>query len=432
MLDSRPEHLMTFTVFLLAPLFVADTPTATNIEARAVAFVEAFTKGDFEAATNDFTDAMKKALPSDKFEALAKALQGQVGKFKKQGKVRQEKQPPYDLVFVTCEFEKATLEAKLVFDKEGRISGLNFVPPQSTAPPPYARKESFTESGVTIGSGEWRLPGTLTMPKGGGPFPAVVLVHGSGPQDRDETIGQTKPFRDIAWGLASRGIAVIRYEKRTKVHAMKIVALSQFTVKEETIDDAVAAAALLRKTPGIDAKRVFIVGHSLGAMMAPRIALADHDLAGIVLLAAPSRTLVDVLLEQTERELKTATQDGQKQLLTTLQTIARKLKNREITDATPRSELMGIPPGYWLEFRDYKAPADAAQVKVPMLILQGEADDQVTMEDFVGWKMAAANWKNATLKSYPKLNHEFVDMTATTKFVLGEVVTDVADWIKKQ
>jgi uncharacterized protein len=423
---------MTFSILLLAPLFVADGPMATNLEVRAVAFVDALIKGDFDAASKEFTDAMKKALPNDKLESLAKTLQGQVGKFKKQGKVRREQQPPYEFVFVTCEFEKTTLEAKVVFDKEGRIAGLNFLPPQSNAPPPYARKESFSESAVTIGSEEWRLPGTLTMPKGDGPFPAVVLVHGSGPQDRDETVGQTKTFRDLAWGLASRGIAVVRYDKRTRVHGAKVVALDRFTVKEETIDDAVAAAALLRRTKGIDPKRVFVAGHSLGAMMAPRIALADPEIAGIVLLAAPSRTLVDLLLEQTERELKTATQDASKKLLITLQTIGRKLRDNEITEATPRSELMGMPPGYWLEFRDYKAPVDAARVKVPMLILQGEADNQVTMVDFAGWKTAAASWQNATLKSFPKLDHEFVETGATSRFVPEQVIASIADWIKQR
>ncbi len=423
---------MTFSVLLLAPLFVADTPMNTDFETRAVAFVEAFTKGDFDAAAKDFTDVMKKALPNDKLAGIAKTLQSQVGAFKKQGKTRQEKKPPYEIVFVTCEFEKATIEVRLVFDSGGKVAGLSFVPPQSNTPPPYSRKDSFTESAVTVGSGEWSLPGTLTMPKGDGPFPAVVLVHGSGPQDRDEVTGPMRPFRDLAWGLASRGIAVVRYDKRTKVHAAKVVAQPHFTVKEETIDDAVAAAALLRDTPRIDPKRVFVVGHSLGAMMAPRIALADPKVAGIVLLAAPSRTLVDVILEQTERGLKTATGEEEKKLLTTLQTIARKLRDGEVNDSTPRSELMGIEPGYWLEFRDYKTPTDAARIKVPMLILQGEADIQVTMTDFEGWKTAAANWKNATLKSYPKLNHEFVDMNTKGNFVDEGVVSDILDWIKSQ
>ena len=107
------------------------------------------------------------------------------------------------------------------------------------------------------------------MPNGAGPFPAVVLIHGSGPHDRDETIGPNKPFRDLADGLASRRIAVLRYEKRTRHHGGKMLGTT-VTIKEEVLDDAVAAAELLRQTPGLDPKRVFVVGHSLGAMLAPK------------------------------------------------------------------------------------------------------------------------------------------------------------------
>jgi uncharacterized protein len=92
--------------------------------------------------------------------------------------------------------------------------------------------------------------------------------------------------------------------------------------------------------------------------------------------------------------------------------------------------LMGMTAGYWLELRDYLAPPDAVKLTLPMLILQGEADSQVTMDDFSGWKKAMAEHKNASLKSYPKLSHTFVE-PGKSKYVAEEVVADVADWIKK-
>lgn len=417
--------------FLFLSLFAIDGPAPSGREAQARAFVAALAKGDFEAASKDFDDTVKKALPKDKLQDLWKILQEQVGEFESQGRARSEKQDDYEIIYITCEFKKNALDIRLAFNKQGKIAGLTFRPAESSfTDPPYAKKDSFRESSVTVGTGEWQLPGTLTMPKGDGPFPAVVLVHGSGPQDRDETIGQSKPFRDLAWGLATKGIAVLRYDKRTKVHGAKIIKEPNFSVKEETIDDALLAAALLRKTPGVDAKRVFILGHSLGAMMAPRIALADKELAGIVLMAGPTRTLVELILEQTERELKTAKSDAEKKMLTTLRSIAEKLRDGKVTADTPRSELMGLNPSYWLEFRDYKTQVDAAKVTQPMLILQGEADTQVTMADFAGWKKLAANWKNATLKSYPKLSHLFIDTSANSQHVSEQVIADIAKWIK--
>src|SRR5205814_1805761 len=140
------------------------------------------------------------------------------------------------------------------------------------------------------------LPGTLLLPKGKGPFPVVVLVHGSGPSDRDETVGGTRVFRDFADGLADRGIASLRYEKRTKQHPTEFA--RTYTIDDETTDDAVAAVAFVRMQPGIDPKRVFLAGHSQGGMMAPRIAQRSPGLAGIALLAAPARQLQYLVLDQ--------------------------------------------------------------------------------------------------------------------------------------
>src|SRR5262249_25149154 len=146
------------------------------------------------------------------------------------------------VVTVTCHYDKGDLDTILSFDDRARIAGLRFAPVQATADfsaPPYARPDSYSELTVTVGNGEWAVQGTLTLPKGKGPFPAVVLLAGSGPQDRDETIGPNKSLRDLAWGLASQGIATLRYDKRTYTHGLKLVRDKvQVTLKEEVVDDA--------------------------------------------------------------------------------------------------------------------------------------------------------------------------------------------------
>src|SRR5205085_5456531 len=159
--------------------------------------------------------------------------------------------------------------------------------------PSYVNPESFTEKQVKVGKGEWELPATLTIPKGDGPFPALVLVHGSGPHDRDETIGPNKPFRDLAEGLASRGVAVLRYDKRSLVSPLGIR-----TVNEEVVEDAKAAIELLSAEPRIDRRRIIVLGHSLGGTLAPRIAAEDPRTAGIVILAGAARPFEDLLVEQ--------------------------------------------------------------------------------------------------------------------------------------
>jgi dienelactone hydrolase len=113
----------------------------------------------------------------------------------------------------------------------------------------------------------------------------VALVHGSGPNDRDETVGGTKVFKDLAEGLASRGIVVLRYEKRTKQYGARMANMPRYTVQDEAVDDAAKAAAMLQTQPQVDPRRVFVLGHSLGGYIAPRIAEEEGKLAGLILLA---------------------------------------------------------------------------------------------------------------------------------------------------
>jgi dienelactone hydrolase len=172
----------------------------------------------------------------------------------------------------------------------------------------HADSSKFEEKEIQIGKGIWQLPGTLSLPKGAGPFPVVILVHGSRPNDGDETIGPNKPFRDLAHGLASRGIAVLRYEKRTEQHPVVMaMSVNNITVKEETIDDAVAAVEVLASEKKIS--RIFVLGHSLGGMLLPRIGKAAPKVAGFISLAGSTRPLEDLVLEQTKYILDGKDQD---------------------------------------------------------------------------------------------------------------------------
>ncbi len=142
-----------------------------------------------------------------------------------------------------------------------------------------------------IGKGDFALPGTLSIPKGkGGPFPAVVLVQGSGATDKDETVYALKPFRDLAFGLASQGIAVLRYNKRTYEHAIKTTADPNHTVDKETTDDALLATRLLEKEKRIDEERIYILGHSQGGMMVPKMIEEDkrQNIAGAIIMGGTS------------------------------------------------------------------------------------------------------------------------------------------------
>jgi dienelactone hydrolase len=419
-----------------------------DMKQEAQNFIRQVVDGDFTGACRLFDRDMVQAFPEARLKETWLQLIGQVGPFQKiltcQAVERQENR----IVTVSCQFEKAPIDIFVIFNQSGQIAGLkNQIAPATSPynPPAYVHAAAFYEVEVTVGSGEWALPATLSLPDGAGPFPAVVLVHGSGPQDRDETIGPNRPFRDLAGGLASQGIAVLRYEKRTKVHAGQITPelRVRMTVQEEVIDDALSAVQLLRQTPGIDPGSIYVLGHSLGATMAPRIGQQDPSIAGLIVMGGMTRPLEDTILDQYTYlyNLSGSMTDEQKAELEQLRAKVARVKDPDLSDQVPAKDLpLDIPPAYWLAIRGYHPAEVAASLGMRIFVLQGGRDYQVTTEgDFPAWQNALGEKSNATLKLYPRLMHLFIagegPSTPQEYFVEGhvseEVIQDIAGWIRK-
>jgi uncharacterized protein len=440
---------MTLACVAVLPAAGCAKPSATQL---AEGMVDSMAKGEFASATKGFDAAMKAAMSAERLGQTWSQLTTQAGAFQSRTGSREAQEAGFRTVYVTCRFEKTTMDIKVVFDKDGKIGGLWFVPKQSAEvpykPPSYVHEERFEECPVVVNKGgEWPLPGMLTVPKGKGPFPAVVLVHGSGPQDRDETIGPNKPFKDIAWGLASRGIAVLRYDKRTKVwqaqmaqSAKLLKTADNFTVKDEVIDDALAAVELLRQSQRIAPDKIFVLGHSLGGTLIPRIGKADPKIAGLIVMAGTTRPFEDVLLEQIMYVASLGgpmTDETKKEVDNYKQQIAIVKSLTPSTKSSASSLIIGVPASYWLDIRGYVPAEMAKSLKQSMLILQGARDYQSTTADFKIWKDALGSRTDVTLKLYPDLNHLF--MTGVGKATPAEyakpgivaevMVSDVGDWI---
>lgn len=431
-------------ILLLMTLLLAQTEEkpAADHAAQAERLAGLLAAGEHAAVMEAFDETMRKALPANKIAIVWKGATEPLGKWQGVDHVRAESAGKYQVVHVICRFADGKLDSKFVFAPDGKVAGWFLLPAEAYSPPRYVKSETFEEGPVEIGKGAFllTLPGTLTIPKADRRHPVVLLVHGSGPHDRDETIGPNKPFRDLAHGLASRGIAVLRYEKRTKQHPLAMSLNTKLTVKEETIDDVLAAIDLLAAHKQIDPKRIYLLGHSLGGMLIPRVAERDDRIAGYISLAGSARPLEELVLEQTKYllGLDGFNEDDQKHLDQVAEQV-RRVQSDGLTLQTPASTLpLGIPAAYWLDLRGYQ-PADAAQkIKPPLLILQGERDYQVTMTDFALWTAALKDRDNVTLKSYPKLNHLFMPGEGASRpaeylqanHMAEEVIVDIERWIQ--
>ncbi|MBN1149823.1 DUF3887 domain-containing protein [candidate division WOR-3 bacterium] len=410
----------------------------------AVKFVELVDQEDYENAILMMDSAMNEVFGKEEMKQSWEVVKNSFGEIDELMESRIESIDDYEVVYLIYSFTRATVEVKVVFDSDHKIAGFFANPLEfsnSLPLPSYIDTTSFSEIEVEIGEGDWVLPGTYTVPRNTEEFPVVILVHGSGPNDRDETMGPNKPFRDMAWGLASAGIGVLRYDKRTKVYPEKMAVLTnELTLDDETIEDVLSAVDFLVQKKGLDSSMIFIAGHSLGGMAIPRIGSYLPRVGGFIIMSGNSRKLEDISLEQFNYIFRLDSLTEEESLF--IDTMRIKISNlekiSEDTTISPEDLPFHVSQAYWAYLKDYDQVAEAKEIQRPVLILQGERDYQVTMVDFMGWKSALETRESFTFKSYPYLNHLYIsgeerstpDEYMIPGYVSQEVIQDIIKWIE--
>lgn len=403
-----------------------------ELKQRAREFVGLVADGSYEAAHDQFTQSAAAEITVDQLQQVWSGLESQNGEFQTLSELEAGERSGYDSVTAVANFERGRRRVILAFEQDA-IAGFQIRRvTEDWSPPEYADESSVTEQEVSLQATDGcTLGGTVTLPEGVEQAPGVVLVHGQGPQDEDGTIGPNKPYKDLAWGLASRGVAVLRYDKRT---AACDVDLAEITIDEAVTEDALAAVDALREVEMVADDDVVVAGHSIGATLAPRIADRDGNLAGVVMLAPLARSAGDAILDQNEylANRDGTVTDAEQERLDEADRIVEKIRSLDFPD----DETVYIGGDeYWRTLREYDHLNVAQSVEVPQLLLFGERDYQVTVEDDLPlWRDALDEKESVSFDQYPDLNHLFMPGSGkpsqqeyyAQNHVAEQVVTDVA------
>lgn len=387
-----------------------------------------------------FEESLKEKLTAGQLKTVWTQLQMQAGTLLTFDEAQRDTSMVRPLYTVEMAFEKMNLQLRLPFDSLGQLVGFFMAPGKSKTVYTSAvyDAKNYTEKALFVSSGKYKLKAILTLPDNSTNPPVAILVHGSGPHDMDETIDPNKPFKDLAVGFAKNGIATLRYDKRTFTYAKDFMGAARYTPDEEVNDDALAAIILCRETKETASSKLFLMGHSLGALMAPYIATQTKDLSGIILMGGNARPLEDVYYDQVNFILgqDSLTYDEQRKLADIRKQCDRVKQPLDET-LDPSLLPLQLAPSYWNWLRTYKQTDVASKLSLPILILQANNDYQVTKKEFELWKLALGKNKNVTFKDYPGLFHLFIKGKGLpsdyeqTGHVEEQVISDMSDWIKK-
>ncbi|MCC2326985.1 serine aminopeptidase domain-containing protein [Bacillus wiedmannii] len=410
-----------------------------DLKMKSAAYLEQFQKNDFDQLYKNVTQEMTSKLPKEEFASKWKALISQLGPALDTESEVFNSKDKNGKVSITTVHRKNNLQTTFVYTKDGKVADVQTEMQPLIVKP--EKGEKWEESSIKVGYNEKKLNGLLTLPKGIEKPPVAILLQGSGPNNMDSIIGTglNRPFADIAHGLAEKGIASIRYDKRSYAYPKDV-----FDVETEYLKDAKEAVRLVKEDKRVDSNKIYLIGHSQGGLLGPKIAQDNPEIKGFVSMAGTLRRLEDVVLTQTtlrvEQDTKLSGERKKEEMENTKESV-QKIKKLNTSDK--KEVLLGYPASYWSSLNKINGASIAKNLDIPMFIIQGTTDFHVLEKvDYKLWQETLAGKDDVSFKLYPGLSHLFMPGGSADKFdgsiynkpahVDSQVIEDVSGWINAQ
>ncbi|GAB6277160.1 MAG: alpha/beta fold hydrolase [Rectinema sp.] len=412
----------------------------TELEQRTSEYIFQFKNGNFDDFYNECDAQLRQVITESALKSGWDTIVQVTGTPSENVSTTYTRQNGLSVVGQTIEATLYKIRVTITYNADGKPVGIwtTYLPKD---PPKPQSTSAWQEFPLTVG--EKHLPGMLTLPKGLHKPPVVIMIQGSGPSDMNESVGAApnRPFEDIAHRLAEGGVATLRYNKRTYQYPF----VEGDTIQYEVLDDAAAAVALLSNDSRVDASRIYILGHSLGGMLAPKIAADNPKIKGFISMAGTLRPLQDLVLDQSKAALDADTSLTEDQRSASLGQIKSTAAKVAILDDGGTGFIFGIPTNYWKSLNAIDSVAIVKKLSIPMLILQGGTDFQVYPDkDYTLWQTTLKGRNNVTFHLYGGLSHQFmshqfsasgapdISVYDAPNHVSSQVISDIAAWVRAQ
>jgi pimeloyl-ACP methyl ester carboxylesterase len=372
-----------------------------------------------------------------KWRSLGEKIEVNAGQHQRHAPVSKSMDRGFASIQYRMYYTRDSVDITVIVDTVNLVCAFTVDPIKKKYPfpmPAYVRKQAFREMDVSVG-GSGGLKGSLCIPVKRKKMPAVIIVHGSGPQDRDGTILGMKPYRDLAWGLASKGIMVLRFEKRTLARPESIDP-AKFTVSNEVLDDVHAAVDLICKRKDVDPSRIVLLGHDLGGKLAPLIAVSDSRIKGVVMLCAPARRLEEVLLGQIGEAASNLEPGSPRKLMLNDQ---ERIGKTVLDGTAPGTAMFGnLPASYFYDLNRRNIPSAARRLAVPVLLGFVGHNPMASSDDSATWRGLFSSNKEIAVFSCPDCTHMLIpvckeagpDKLVSEGNVSGDIVNRIAVWCR--